>query len=103
MDGGPELSRRDLPGKRPDILSDEIHCDLLRSGLRHTPLASLFPESRWIVTCMAPSKTFNIAGLHFSELLDPRRSAARRVEQNAFRGRKSSLADRRHRRLCGGL
>ena len=62
------------------ILSDEIHCDLLRSGLRHTPLASLFPESRRIVTCMAPSKTFNIAGLHFSELLIP--DEALRAEWN---------------------
>ena len=62
------------------ILSDEIHCDLLRSGLRHTPLASLFPESHRIVTCMAPSKTFNIAGLHFSELLIP--DIALRAEWN---------------------
>ena len=53
------------------ILSDEIHCDLLRSGLRHTPLAKLFPDSERIVTCMAPSKTFNIAGLQFSTIVIP--------------------------------
>ena len=53
------------------VVSDEIHCDLLRTGLRHTPLASLFPDSRRIVTCMAPSKTFNIAGLHFSNIIIP--------------------------------
>ena len=51
------------------VVSDEIHCDLLRSGLRHTPLASLFPESRRIVTCMAPTKTFNLAGLAFSNII----------------------------------
>tara|TARA_B100002049_G_scaffold220894_1_gene189719 strand:- start:182 stop:1372 length:1191 start_codon:yes stop_codon:yes gene_type:complete len=45
------------------VVSDEIHCDLLRSGLTHTPLAKLFPDHRNIVTCMAPSKTFNLAGL----------------------------------------
>ena len=53
------------------ILSDEIHCDLLRSGRTHTPLAKLFPESERIVTCMAPSKTFNIAGLQFSTIVIP--------------------------------
>ena len=53
------------------LISDEIHCDLLRSGSRHTPIAKLFPESDRIVTCMAPSKTFNIAGLHFSNIILP--------------------------------
>ena len=53
------------------LISDEIHCDLLRTGLRHTPLASLFPDSGHIITCMAPSKTFNIAGLHFSNIIIP--------------------------------
>jgi cystathionine beta-lyase len=51
---------------RHDVLicSDEIHCDLIFSGHRHTPIASLSPEvSRRTVTLMAPSKTFNIAGL----------------------------------------
>ncbi len=84
------------------ILSDEIHCDLLRSGLRHTPLASLFPESRRIVTCMAPSKTFNIAGLHFSELLIPTKRCAQSGTKRIPRA-KIPLADRRHCRLCGGL
>lgn len=44
------------------IISDEIHCDLLRQGQHHIPLAKLFPETDKIVTCMAPSKTFNLAG-----------------------------------------
>lgn len=47
------------------ICSDEIHCDLLlEPGLKHIPLASLSPESaRRTITLMAPSKTYNIAGL----------------------------------------
>ncbi len=46
------------------IISDEIHSDLILSGNKHTPLASLSPEIAAItVTLMAPSKTFNIAGL----------------------------------------
>lgn len=53
------------------IISDEIHCDLLRSGLTHTPLAKLFPDSDRIITCMAPSKTFNMAGLMISNIIIP--------------------------------
>lgn len=46
------------------MISDEIHCDLLFDGHRHTPLAALDPEiARHTITIMAPSKTFNIAGL----------------------------------------
>lgn len=47
------------------ICSDEIHCDLiLEQGLQHTPIASLTPEiAARTITLMAPSKTFNIAGL----------------------------------------
>ncbi|UPK42230.1 MalY/PatB family protein [Paenibacillus pabuli] len=51
------------------IISDEIHCDLLRTGKKHTPLAKLFPGTDRIVTCMSPSKTFNMAGLMFSNVI----------------------------------
>lgn len=53
------------------IVSDEIHCDLLRSGMAHTPLAKLYPESNRVVTCMAPSKTFNLAGLQVANIVIP--------------------------------
>ena len=53
------------------IISDEIHCDLLRTGLTHTPMAKLFRDTDKIVTCMAPSKTFNMAGLMFSNIIIP--------------------------------
>ena len=46
------------------IIADEIHCDLLFSGQRHVPIASLGPEvERRTITLMSPSKTFNLAGL----------------------------------------
>ena len=47
------------------ICSDEIHCDLiLEPELHHTPIASLNEEiASRTVTLMAPSKTWNIAGL----------------------------------------
>lgn len=46
------------------ICSDEIHCDIRFEGHPHIPIATLSPEieSRTI-TLMAPSKTFNLAGL----------------------------------------
>ena len=49
------------------ICSDEIHGDLVYSGQRHIPLASLDPEiAAHTITLMAPSKTFNLAGLECS-------------------------------------
>jgi cystathionine beta-lyase len=49
------------------IVSDEIHCDLIYPGYRHIPIASLNPQiAQQTITLMAPSKTFNIAGLEFS-------------------------------------
>jgi len=53
------------------IISDEIHCDLLRTGKSFTPLARLFPESDQIITCMAPSKTFNMAGFMIANIIIP--------------------------------
>ena len=56
------------------ICSDEIHCDLLFSGSRHLPVASLAPEiADRTITLMAPSKTFNIAGLGCSVAIVPNR------------------------------
>jgi cysteine-S-conjugate beta-lyase len=47
------------------ICSDEIHSDLIFNDHRHIPIAALSPEiEAQTVTLMAPSKTFNIAGLH---------------------------------------
>lgn len=45
------------------IISDEIHADLSLNGYEHTPIAKMNPNS---ITLMAPSKTFNIAGLQAS-------------------------------------
>lgn len=53
------------------IISDEIHCDLIRSNKKHIPLAKVFPSYDKIVTCMSSSKTFNTAGLMFSNIIIP--------------------------------
>jgi cystathionine beta-lyase len=46
------------------ICSDEIHSELLLDGNRHVPMAALSPEvAERTITLVAPSKTFNVAGL----------------------------------------
>ncbi len=46
------------------ILSDDIHSDLILSGYKHIPIASISEEiAQQTITFMAPSKTFNLAGL----------------------------------------
>jgi cystathionine beta-lyase len=69
-----ELERMAKACERHDVLivSDEIHCDLVFRGHRHTPIASLSPavEARTI-TFMAPSKTFNLPGLKTSIAIIP--------------------------------
>lgn len=52
------------------VVSDEIHSDLLLFGNRHIPLASLGKQiADLTLTCMAPSKTFNLAGLYTSMVI----------------------------------
>ena len=51
------------------VLSDEIHCDLIRTGLRHTPLGKIMPDYDRLITCMSASKTFNLAGLMHSNII----------------------------------
>lgn len=47
------------------VLSDEIHCDLTDPGAEYVPFASVSEDCRMnSVTCIAPTKAFNIAGLH---------------------------------------
>ena len=49
------------------VVSDEIHCDLVLDDLPHIPFASLNPDAaNRSITLMAPSKTFNVAGLGYA-------------------------------------
>lgn len=51
------------------IVSDEIHSDFVRNGHTHTVLASISKEiAQHVITCTAPSKTFNLAGLQISNI-----------------------------------
>ena len=49
------------------VISDELHCDLVNPGESYTPFASVSEHARMnSVTCLSPSKTFNIAGIQTS-------------------------------------
>lgn len=65
-----ELQRVADIAKKYDLwlISDEIHCDLLRQGVKHTPFAKV-TDYKKLVTCMSASKTFNMAGLQFSNII----------------------------------
>ncbi|MCH4887944.1 pyridoxal phosphate-dependent aminotransferase [Acidaminobacter sp. JC074] len=52
------------------VISDEIHFDLTRVGVKHTVLETIDPSYKdKIVTCTAPSKTFNLAGLQNANII----------------------------------
>ncbi len=54
------------------VVADEIHHDLVFSGHKHTPYASLSETcAQSSMTCIAPSKTFNLAGLQTAAVVIP--------------------------------
>ncbi len=68
------------------MISDEIHCDLIYDGVEHIPFATLDQKiSERTITLMAPSKTFNIAGLKCSMMIVQNPGLLKRLE-NGRRG-----------------
>jgi len=64
------------------VISDEIHSDLLLFGNRHIPIATLGEEiADLTLTCMAPSKTFNLAGLYTSVVVATNPAMKKRYEK----------------------
>ncbi|MCR4393657.1 MAG: pyridoxal phosphate-dependent aminotransferase [Dehalococcoidales bacterium] len=54
------------------VISDEIHCEILFKGYRHIPFAAISEEfAANSIVCMAPSKTFSLAGLEASSIIIP--------------------------------
>lgn len=54
------------------VVSDEIHCDLTLPGTEYVPFASVSDECRMnSISLVAPTKTFNIAGLQTSCIIIP--------------------------------
>lgn len=71
------------------ILADEIHADLIFSGQQHIPVASLSDEvAERTITCMSPTKTFNLAGLQVSYVItkndDMRKLINQALRQQGF-------------------
>ncbi|RHS23526.1 aminotransferase class I/II-fold pyridoxal phosphate-dependent enzyme [Clostridium sp. AF12-19] len=71
-----ELAKVGEIAKKYDLwlISDEIHCDLIRHGKRHIPMGKVLPDYKKLITCMSASKTFNLAGLMLSNIIirDPK-------------------------------
>ncbi len=64
------------------VISDEIHCDITNPGIGYVPFASVSDECREIsVTCVAPTKAFNIAGIHSSAVIVPDEGLRNRVRR----------------------
>lgn len=54
------------------VLSDEIHCDITKPGQKYTPFASVSKACRDIsITCVAPTKAFNLAGIQTAAVIIP--------------------------------
>lgn len=53
------------------IVADEIHGDLIRCDQKFTPIAKVAEKQDHIITCTAINKTFNVAGLHCTNLIIP--------------------------------
>ena len=52
------------------VVADEIHCELTAPGIAYTPFASLSPDFlNRSVTCISPSKAFNLAGLQTANIV----------------------------------
>jgi cystathionine beta-lyase len=69
-------------GRGAIVISDEIHCELLYKGYHHTPFASISEEfARNSITCIAPSKTFNLPGLEASSIIIPDKKLRERFSE----------------------
>ena len=62
-------------------MSDEIHCDLVFAGAKHTPTLTAAPEiADRLITCVAATKTFNLAGAHVGACITSNPALKRRLD-----------------------
>ncbi|MCM3745472.1 pyridoxal phosphate-dependent aminotransferase [Sporosarcina luteola] len=67
------------------ILSDEIHADLVLPGFKHIPLAVLAEEEGGrVITCVAPTKTFNLAGVQAAVMITKEEDLREALHQSAL-------------------
>jgi cystathionine beta-lyase len=63
------------------LVSDEIHCDLVFNGARHTPTLTAAPDvADRLITCVAATKTFNLAGAHLGACIVTNPELKRRLD-----------------------
>jgi cystathionine beta-lyase len=67
------------------MVADEIHGDLIRRDKIFTPVAKVAASQDHILTCTAINKTFNVAGLHGTNMIIPNEKL-RKVFQQEQRG-----------------
>lgn len=64
------------------VLSDEIHCDITRPGKEYIPFASVSDSCKYnSITCVAPTKTFNLAGIQTSAVIVPNETIRHKVNR----------------------
>ncbi len=64
------------------VVSDEIHCDITDPGVGYLPFASVSDTCRdHSITCIAPTKAFNIAGLHTAAISVPNEALRQKVRR----------------------
>lgn len=64
------------------VVSDEIHCELVYTGYTYTPFASISEEFlHHSVTCISPSKSFNIAGLQIANIVSTDEEVRRQIDK----------------------
>ncbi len=63
------------------LVSDEIHCDLIFRGGKHVPTLIAAPDcADHVITCVAATKTFNLAGAHAGACITPNAALRRRLD-----------------------
>ena len=69
-------------GNGATVISDEVHCEIVFKGNKHTPFAAISEEfEQNCIVCMAPSKTFNLAGLEASSIIIPNKKLRQKFNE----------------------
>ncbi|MBR8466097.1 pyridoxal phosphate-dependent aminotransferase [Campylobacter sp. faydin G-140] len=67
------------------VVSDEIHCDITDPCRHYTPFAGICDEfAQNSLTCISPTKAFNIAGLQSSAIIAPNDTLRRQIQQAVY-------------------
>ena len=64
------------------VVSDEIHCEIVHPVYKYIPFASISEEfQKHSVTCISPSKAFNIAGLQIANIITANDEWRQRIDK----------------------